>query len=138
MLTQKVVAPGRAVPANDIDLAPRMADSLCQLLECVIKPRVKMPDIARPMVAQEEIQLRERIRHVSGPDAVDDVDPLAGMCVVQEQASFLRRSDGRGRLKIGEVINRRRTTQNAPNQKLRQKLFNRSHVNSRHHLHVAN
>ena len=70
-------------------LAAWMPDRQCEIGEDIVQVRIEMADVARAMIAQEIIELRERAGNVLIAAPVDDIQPFAGVRVVKQQLMFL-------------------------------------------------
>ena len=85
MLAQVVVAPRRPIPADDVDFAVRMPKLDQQIMQEVELLQVIRLHVTGAMVAKKMIQLRDTIRQVLITDAVDHVEVLAGVQVIESQ-----------------------------------------------------
>ena len=64
-----------AVAADDVDLAAWTADRRCEIREDIVQTRIKMANIAGPMIAEEKIELGERFWNVCLAAAINNVNP---------------------------------------------------------------
>src|SRR6266481_5781307 len=78
-----------AVAAYDVDLAAGMSDRRCEIREDIVQARIEMANVARPMIAEEIIELGERARNVLVTTAVNKFNPLTGVRVVKQQEMIL-------------------------------------------------
>ena len=97
VLAQVVVAPGRAVAADDIDDAVGVSEASHEVVEEIEFADVVVLDVSSAVVAEEVVELGNGSGEVVVADAVDDVDALAGVQVVEVQAVGLRGRRGVGR-----------------------------------------
>ena len=66
-----------------------MSDSRREIREDVVKARIEVPNVVRIVIAQEMIELGQRLGNVLVPAAVDNVDPFVGVRVVQQKGMIL-------------------------------------------------
>ena len=83
---KKRIAPRGAVAANDINLGIRVTNGSRQVCEDVEDMRIIVLHVAGAMVAEEMIQLLLRLRGVFVAMAIDNVNVLAGVGVVEAYA----------------------------------------------------
>jgi hypothetical protein len=83
MLAEIIVAPGRPVTANNIDLPIGPAKFGKQIVEQVELLDVIVLYIAGAVVPQEMVQLRNALLQVVVAHAVDHIDVLTGMQMVE-------------------------------------------------------
>lgn len=89
--TEIVVAPRGTVPADDVDFGSGMAHGRRQVFQDVKHLRIVMMDFSRAMVAEEIVELSKRGWEVLIPPAIDDVQRLTGVRVVEVQTIFVWR-----------------------------------------------
>ena len=94
---KEFVCSGGAVAANDVDLAAGMADRRGEIGEDIVQTRIEMANVARPMIAQEIIEFGKGVRKVLVALAVNDINPVASMSVVEQQEVILALVRRRGR-----------------------------------------
>src|SRR5579859_7744316 len=87
---QEVVAPWRAVAADNVDYAVGAAEPSHDGVEDVELFGIVTADVVGAVVAQEVVQLVERFGDIGVADAVDDVDVFSGVEMVHAQMIFLR------------------------------------------------
>jgi hypothetical protein len=87
---QKLIAPGRAVPADDVDYGIGLAQLSGEIVQQVENPRVVVADVAGTVVAQVAIEAIERCGKVMAALAIDDVQAFAGVQVEELQPVFRR------------------------------------------------
>ena len=80
---------GRAVAADDVDLMVGMTQLHEQIVEQIEFLDVVILHVIGAMVAQEVVELRDRVGKVFIADAIDHIDALAGVQVVEAQAVLL-------------------------------------------------
>ena len=93
--SQKLVAPRRAVSADNVDLAAGIAKRRRQIVEKVKEAGIEMPHVSRAMVAQIVIESVQRFGDISITAAVNDVEPLVSVGVIEAQVVLGHRSDRR-------------------------------------------
>jgi hypothetical protein len=101
MSAERFVGRRGAVAADDVDLAAWTADRRGEIGEDIVQARIKMANIARPMIAQEKVELGERVRNVCVAAAINNVNTLVGVRVVKQKEMIVairRRSPLRGHL----------------------------------------
>ena len=86
---ERLVRRGRAVAAHDVDLSAGMPDRRREIVENIVEPRIKVANIAGPMIAQEIIELGERARNVLVSAPVSNFHPLTGVRVIKPQDMIL-------------------------------------------------
>jgi len=84
MSTERFVTRRGAVAADDVDLAAWTADRRGEVREDIVQARINMTNIAGPMIAQEKIELGERLRNVCLAAAINNVNTLSGVRVVEQ------------------------------------------------------
>ena len=72
-----------ALAADDVDLAAWAADRRGEIREDIVHERIKTANITGPMIAQEKIELGERLRNVCLAAAINNVNTLSGVRVVE-------------------------------------------------------
>src|SRR5271156_163117 len=102
VLAEVGVAPRGAVSADNVDHAVRVAKAGHQIMEEVELLDVVILHVAGAVVAQEVIELGNGFGQITVADAVDDVDVLAGMQVVEMQTVGGSRSVGGERSASGK------------------------------------
>jgi len=80
--TKKLVAPGCAVPANDVNFSVGTPHSRRQILQDVKDLGIEMMNLARAMVSEKIVELRDGVSNVLIPSAVHDIEPLARVRVI--------------------------------------------------------
>jgi len=98
------IAPGRAIPADHVDLRFWASQFRSQIAEQVEKPRIKVVHLAGAMIAQKIVQLGYGFRHVMIAFAVDHVDRLRRMCVKEPETINVNgvvRGRGYSRVNVG-------------------------------------
>ena len=85
---QKLVRAGSAISADDIDLGRGTTEGSCQVVQQVEHARIVVVHITGAIVAQVLVEAVERLRQVCVATAIDDVEPLVGMGVVEPQPVF--------------------------------------------------
>src|ERR1700674_332756 len=86
MRAEELVAPGRAVTADDINLKIAIPKRSSQVVQKVEYPGIVLANFAGAVVSQIATQACERFRIVAVAVAVDDVQSLPSMCVEKMQA----------------------------------------------------
>ena len=84
-----VVAPRRAIAADDVDLVVGMTQLYQQIVEQIEFLDVVILHVIGAMVAQEVVEFRNLLGNILIADAIDDIDALAGVKVVEAQAVLL-------------------------------------------------
>ena len=87
---QKFVAPGCTVAANHIDFTSGIAERRDQVVEKVEEARIEMADIFSTVIPQKIIELIQRFRNVLITAAIDDIQPLARVSVIEAEPVFVR------------------------------------------------
>ena len=82
---EKLVAPGRAIAANDVDFSFRFSNGHGQIVKQIKEALIQLSDIARPVIAQKLIEANDRGRDVLIAVAIDDVDSLVRVSVIEPQ-----------------------------------------------------
>ena len=100
---EEVVAPRRAVAADDVDHAVRPAERGHQRMEHVEFLRIVAADVLGAVIAQEVVQLIQRARKVGVADAVYDVDIFTRVQVVHPQVKLLLRTCLDGGVEIRRI-----------------------------------
>jgi|SRR5580693_4912283 hypothetical protein len=86
--TQKLIRAWSSIPADDINLGRGTTEGSGQVVQQVKHPWIVMVHIAGAIVAQVLVEAVERLWQVCVAAAVDDVESLIGMDVVEPQAVF--------------------------------------------------
>jgi hypothetical protein len=86
MFPQVIVAPGGAVSADDVDFSVRTTQLDQQIMQQVELLQVIGLYIAGAVVAEKMVQLGDTVGQVLIADAVNHIDMLAGMQVIEAQA----------------------------------------------------
>src|SRR5271154_937108 len=97
---QRFVGAGRAIAADDVELAAGMADGGGEGRENVVEARIEVAHFVGVVVAQKIVQLGQRAGNELFAAAVNNVNALSGVRVVEHQAMLLggrSRSLRRGR-----------------------------------------
>ena len=92
VFTQVVVTPGSAITADDVDFAAGMAETGHEIVQKVEFADVVGLHVSSAMVAQEMIELGDGGGQILIADAVDDVNMLARMKVIETKTVLLRLS----------------------------------------------
>src|SRR5689334_7687971 len=90
---QKLIAPRRAISADDLNFSAGTSHRRDQVGEEIEDPRVVMIDLAGAMVAEEMIQPREGLRNVARRAPVNHIDALSGVGVIKAQMACVLGSD---------------------------------------------
>jgi hypothetical protein len=85
MLTQVVVAPRGAVPANDVDFAIRMAQLRQKIVEQIELFDVVVLHVTGAVIAKKVVKLRHPIRLILIANSVNHIDMFAGVQVIKAQ-----------------------------------------------------
>lgn len=80
---EKVVAPRRPISADHIDFGILAAHAGGEVVQQIKQPRIELMHCAGAMVAEKGIQLLDRRGNVLVTPAIDDIEPLVGMRVIQ-------------------------------------------------------
>jgi hypothetical protein len=80
-----------AVATHNVDFAARMPYRQREIIEDIVQARIEVPNVPGPMIAQEIIELGERIGNVQVAPAVNSIHPLPGVRVVKQQEMLLAR-----------------------------------------------
>ena len=86
MGAQELVAPRRAVAADDINLEIGIPEFGREVVQQVEHPRIIFMNLAGAVVAQIVVQLRQRFWIIAGAVTVDDIQTLASVSVKKMQA----------------------------------------------------
>ncbi len=82
MGTEIRVAPGSAVSANDIDFSAGPTRGHREFRQNVIELGIEMMNLSGAMIPEEIVEFCDGFWNVLSPAAVNDIKPLARMCVV--------------------------------------------------------
>lgn len=93
---QVLVALRRAVSANDVDLAVEVVNGRGQIMKKIEQARIKMVDVTSTVIAKKVIQLGQSLLRIGVAPAIHDVEPLAGVCVIETQPILRSRLHGIG------------------------------------------
>lgn len=93
---QKFVAPRRAITANDVNLGAGMADRGSQIAEQIEKARIEIGDVTGAVIAQEMVEFVHGIGEIRIPLAINDIDALIGVQVIEQQAMLRHWNAGSG------------------------------------------
>jgi hypothetical protein len=102
---QEFVAPGRTVAANHIDFTSGVAERRGQVVEKVEEVRIEMTHISGTVIAQKVVELAQRFGDVLITAAIDDIQPLARVSVIEAEPVLVC---GRGRRFCAAVPKQRR------------------------------
>src|SRR5580765_6121239 len=86
MGAQELIAPRRAVAADDINLEIRIPEFGREVVQQVEHPRIIFMNLAGAVVAQIMVQLRQRFWIIAGAVTVNDIQTLASVSVKKMQA----------------------------------------------------
>ena len=86
---QEFVAPGRTGATNHIDFTTGIAERRRQVVEQVEEARIEMAHISGTVVAQIMVELVQRFGDVLITATIDDIQPLAGVSVIEVQPVFV-------------------------------------------------
>lgn len=78
---QILVAPGRPVAANHVDLGAGTSQGYGEIVEQVEHPWIVLVDRTRPAVAQKLIHTQQRVRIVDVAMTVHDFEASPGVCI---------------------------------------------------------
>ena len=84
MRLRRYVSRRGTVAADDLDLAAWKADRRSEIREDIVQARIEMANITGPMIAQEKIELGERLRNVCLAPAINNVNTFTGVRVVEQ------------------------------------------------------
>ncbi len=87
---EELVAPGRAVAADDVDLSSRASHRCGEVAQQVEKPGIQGGYIARSVISQKMIELVNGSGKIRIAKSVNDTYPLVGMQMEQQQSVLLR------------------------------------------------
>src|SRR5208282_293684 len=85
---EEFVAPGRAVSADHVDLSRGIMERSGEVVEQIKKARIEMVHVSGSMIAEKVVEFVERLRYVGIAAAVNDVELLPGVRVIEAQAVF--------------------------------------------------
>ena len=88
---QEFVAPGSTVAADHIDLTTGIAERRGQVVEKVEEARIEMTHISGAVIAQIMVELVERFGDVSITAAMNDIQPLTRVSVIEAEPVLGRR-----------------------------------------------
>lgn len=74
-----------------MNFGQRPADRRLQVAQQIEQVRIVVANVARTVVPQKLVHTRQSVGEVIGAAAIDDIQALAGMRVIQAQARLLRR-----------------------------------------------
>jgi hypothetical protein len=95
MRAQKLVAPGCAIAANNVNLTVGTAQFRVEVVEQIENPRIVSPNCASSVIAQVFIESNQRRRDVVISAAINNIETFSGMGVEKVQSIFwLRRNRG--------------------------------------------
>ena len=108
--TQKFVAPRRTVSTDHVNFSVGVVQRCGQVMEQVEQARIEMMNVARTMVTKKMVERIQRSRYVGIAAPVNDVESLAGVCVIEAEpvfasrrhSNFRRSSERRGQQKHGQ------------------------------------
>jgi hypothetical protein len=83
MFAEKVIAPGSAIPANNIDLAVEMTQSGQKVMQEVEFPDVIILLVTRTVVAKKMVQRRNAFRKVLITYPINNIEMFSGMKVIE-------------------------------------------------------
>ena len=108
-----LIALGRPVSADDVNLGVRAADGLGGIRQKVEKPGIEVMHLSGAVVAQEMVQLRQGLGNIGCTVAIHDIQTFSRVSVVEPQMAVLYRGRSTG---YGYVGNNRHQDENANTQ----------------------
>jgi hypothetical protein len=93
---EEFIAPRGAIATDDVDLGVGAAEGSGQIRKNVEDMRIVVLDLTSAVVAQEMVELIFGLREEVISAAIDNIDALAGVCVVEAKMVFLARRRGSG------------------------------------------
>src|SRR6185437_2161665 len=87
-----IIAPWRAIPADDINRSVGVAEADHQIMKQVEFFQVVIFHVSSAMVAEKMIEVRHGIRKVTVANPIHDVDVLSGVQMVEPEAILLGRN----------------------------------------------
>jgi hypothetical protein len=96
VLAEEVVAPGRAVAADDVDLAVGTAEAAEKVVEQVELLQVVVLYVSGTVVAEKVVELGDGAGQVMVADAINDIDVFAGVEMVKTKTIGFGTSRGSG------------------------------------------
>jgi hypothetical protein len=97
MRPQKLIAPWRAVSANNVYLTFCPAQLRVEIVKQIENSRIISQNCSGAVIAQILIELRERLGDVSVSAAVNNIETLSRMCVKKPQPILWHRCNRRHR-----------------------------------------
>ena len=85
---QKLIRAWRSISADDIDLGRGTTEGSGQVVQQVKHARIVVVHITGAIIAQILVEAVERLRQIRVATAIDDVEPLVGMGVVEPEPEF--------------------------------------------------
>ena len=93
---EEFIAPRGAIAADDVDLGVGAAEGSGKIRKNVVDMRIVVLDLTSAVVAQEMVELIFGLREEVISAAIDNIDALAGVCVLEAKMVFLARRRGSG------------------------------------------
>jgi len=85
-VSQKFIAPGAAIPANDVNFRLRMRQRRAQIMEQIEQTRVQPVDRSSTVIAQKSIEAIHCLWDVIVASPIDQVDLLVGVEMAEPEA----------------------------------------------------
>ena len=105
---QELIAPGRAISTDHVDLAAGVVQVNGEIGEQIEETRIEVMDVSGAVVAEKVIELVQGFREVGVAALVDDVEMLTGVSVIEAEPLLGQRRLGN----VRSVSERREKRQN--------------------------
>jgi len=93
--TEELIAPRGAIATDDVDLGVGAAEGSGKIRKNVEDMRIVVLDVTSAVIAQEMVELIFGLREEIISAAIDNIDALAGVRVVEAKMVFLAGGSGR-------------------------------------------